>query len=323
MEVKTRQIAEDLAREERKKAAEERRAAVVERLRIQQEKEEKRRQDEINEAQRQLNRLETDRSLIVIEDELSHLVEMDYRELLERKMWQKREAERLAEYERQQRLNDEIEDRLRKERMKDLEAKRAKLAEIRRLQAANSEAAANGNNSNIATVREEANKLNRQLNIQNKAKFVTKRKVVPAVEIAAPEVSEQDCEAAVPMNIQDLMTPNDTASALPALKNTKEGGGISASIDMALLTDAPLQITEELASFQTMLLTIDNEPSVRTMLIQVSIMCILKSYIYHSSLANEQFLSMCRSSWTPNAICELNYEASCKPMLAIMIRRQQ
>eukprot|EP01035_Chromulina_nebulosa_P024319 gene24319-31642_t len=184
-EVEMRKIQEAEERERRKKAAEERRAAVLERIRLQAELEEKRKQDaiafaelQIANAERlkreQLEREYSEQRSMEIEDDRSQLAEQDYREQIERAMWQKKEMERLREYERQQQQRDEEEKRKRLERMHELDEKKRRLQELQKK--SQSQSTLNKTTTDAQKgAGDEAAQLTRQLRIQNRAKFVTKR----------------------------------------------------------------------------------------------------------------------------------------------------
>eukprot|EP00981_Chlorochromonas_danica_P000857 scaffold208_cov149-Ochromonas_danica.AAC.3 len=180
LEVEERKAKELAEKEERRKAAEARRAAVVERIRKQAELEERRKR----EAEEALQRIEeekvrreraalerhlTDQAQMTIEDNLSALAEQDFRELLERKLWKQREREKLLEWEREQQKKDQLEEEQRKLRLAELEEKRKKLEQLRQMQQAGDSKA------NEEKLREEGNRINKQLRIQNRAKFVSKK----------------------------------------------------------------------------------------------------------------------------------------------------
>lgn len=182
-DVEARKAAEIAEREARKRAAEERRKAVVERIRKQQEMEEKRKRDaelaririieeQARKEQEERDRLLADQTGMSMEDQLSSLAEQDYREYLERKAWQRRERERLLEWEREQKRKDELDEEQRKSRMAELEEKKKKLELLRQQQQAQTAA------STAATaqaMKEEGDRINKQLRIQNRAKFVSKK----------------------------------------------------------------------------------------------------------------------------------------------------
>ena len=123
------------------------------------------------------------RSGFALEEELSRLAQQAYNELLERQQWQQREQEKLAHWEKEQRVKDQLEKERRKERAAALAEKKARLAELQKLQ--NSAATPGAATRNIAQAREEAARLNKQLRIQNKARFVTRRVPAPGVQISA------------------------------------------------------------------------------------------------------------------------------------------
>eukprot|EP01038_Epipyxis_sp_PR26KG_P012569 gene12569-16857_t len=186
-EAEERKQQELIEKELKKKAAEERRAQVVEKIRKKKEDEERRaaeaeayRLQMIEEKQRLeqliIDRLNADRSGMSYEDDLSRLAEQDYREQIEKIKWKEREKLKLIEWEKEQKLKDNIEAQKRKERLAILEEKKAKLAEIRKLQGDNMGSnGQNNTNESLLKAREEAARLNKQLRIQNKAKFVSKQ----------------------------------------------------------------------------------------------------------------------------------------------------
>eukprot|EP00598_Pedospumella_elongata_P014145 CAMPEP_0184992258 /NCGR_PEP_ID=MMETSP1098-20130426/40493_1 /TAXON_ID=89044 /ORGANISM="Spumella elongata, Strain CCAP 955/1" /LENGTH=1255 /DNA_ID=CAMNT_0027517835 /DNA_START=84 /DNA_END=3851 /DNA_ORIENTATION=- len=185
-EVAERKRQEEAEKEARKKAAEERRAAVVERLRKKAEEEERRRleaeaallaihEEGLRKEQQARDRLASDRSTMVLEDDLSHLAEQDHKDKMEKLLYQQREKAKLAEWEKAQQLKDAEEAQARIARMAVLEEKKAKLAELKRLQNLSAGKDESGATSSMANARDEAAKLNKQLRIQNKAKFVTKK----------------------------------------------------------------------------------------------------------------------------------------------------
>ena len=68
---------------------------------------------------------------MVVEDELSVLSEQLYVEELEKREWLRKEAAKLAAWEKEQQEKDEIEMKKRKEKLLELEKKKKKLAELR------------------------------------------------------------------------------------------------------------------------------------------------------------------------------------------------
>jgi uncharacterized protein len=173
--------------------AEQRRQAVVERIRKKKEEEEaairraeEARLHEIAEKERiiqlALERLRSDRSQMEMEDELSNLAQQLYKEQLEKIRWKREEEERLAAWEEEQRKKDELEAIKRKERLAEIEAKKAKLAELRKAQmmsSGNPMASTEKEELRIKDVqqaREDAIKLGKQMRIQNKAKYVSKQR---------------------------------------------------------------------------------------------------------------------------------------------------
>ena len=188
-EVEERLKKEKLEQEAKRKAAEDRRAAVVERLRKKAEEEERRRleaeaallrikEGELRREQEARDRLEFDRTNMLTEDEFSHLAELAFKDKEEQRRWQEAEAAKLVEFERALQAKDAEEAEMRKARMVALEAKKAKLVELKRLQGLSNgqdgQGTTNSQQSQNST-REEAAKLTKQMRIQNKAKFVTKK----------------------------------------------------------------------------------------------------------------------------------------------------
>lgn len=180
LEVEERKAKERAEKEERRKAAEARRAAVVERIRKQAEMEERRKreaeealqrieEEKIRREREALERHLADQAQMVMEDNLSALAEQDFREQLERKLWKQREREKLVEWEKEQQKKDQLEEEQRKLRLAELEEKRKKLEQLRQMQQAGDSKA------NEEKLREEGNRINKQLRIQNRAKFVSKK----------------------------------------------------------------------------------------------------------------------------------------------------
>lgn len=178
-QVEIREAQEKAEREAKRIAAEERRKAVVERIRRQEELAEQRKREaelallRIKEAkerheQWERDRLASDLAQMPLEDQLSALAEQDFREILERKLWQERERAKLVAWEAEQREKDKIEEEKRQARMSELDEKRKKLDLLRQQQS-------KVQKPSDAAMKEEAERLNKQLRIQNKAKFVTRR----------------------------------------------------------------------------------------------------------------------------------------------------
>lgn len=190
LEVEARQAQERLEKELRKQAAEERRAAVVERIRKQAELEEARRREaelalqRIAEAaaraeQWEADRLLTDQATILMEDQLSMLYEQDCREKAERIRWKAAERDKLIAWEAAQQAKDLLDEEQRKARLSELEIKRKKLEELRALQAVKVD---------DSKLKEEGERINKQMRIQNRAKFVSKKIHHPAAnESSKPE----------------------------------------------------------------------------------------------------------------------------------------
>eukprot|EP00602_Paraphysomonas_sp_CaronLab_P009640 CAMPEP_0185021000 /NCGR_PEP_ID=MMETSP1103-20130426/3649_1 /TAXON_ID=36769 /ORGANISM="Paraphysomonas bandaiensis, Strain Caron Lab Isolate" /LENGTH=1577 /DNA_ID=CAMNT_0027552265 /DNA_START=163 /DNA_END=4896 /DNA_ORIENTATION=+ len=198
-EAEERRKQEELELEKKRQAAERRRQAVVERIRRKQEEEERRireaeeaRLREIAEKERAvqeaIERLRADRAGMEVEDDLSAVAEQMFKEELEREEWRRKEALRLAAWEDEQRRKDEAEALRRRERLAELEAKKAKLAELRQKQKLSAPAAAN-RQQDVESARAEARKMGKQMRIQNKAKFVS-RKRKDSVSSASTEVPD-------------------------------------------------------------------------------------------------------------------------------------
>lgn len=182
-EAEERKRREEEERAQRRLAAEERRRQVVERLRQQQREEEERAREAERqraliqaEAERKLkweeSRMASDRAMMPYEEQLSRLAEIDYRENMEKEAWLRHEKSRMEAWEEAQRLKDEEEEKARVERLATLEQKKAKLVELRRQQVLANAA----NPGNLQASRDEANKLAKNLRIQQRAKkYVTKR----------------------------------------------------------------------------------------------------------------------------------------------------
>ena len=117
-----------------------------------------------------------------MEDELSTIAEQLYLEQLNKKEWLRKEADKMAQWEKEQLLKDEMEVMKRKQKLLDLEEKKMKLAELRKKQRGD---VASLRQNDLLSARNEALKLSKQMRIQNKAKFVSKRR-------KGKEVSEKD-----------------------------------------------------------------------------------------------------------------------------------
>jgi len=185
-EAEERQRQGEKSREEKRKAAQKRREAIVERIRRKQEEEERliRQAAEAKlkalEMQKRLEeeaieRLRADRAAMSMEDELSKVSEQLWLEQQEKADWLRQEAEKLAEWEKEQRRRDEEEQKRRKRKLLELEEKKMKLAELRKAQDSDGSAA---RQDDLKSARNEALKLSKQARIQNKAKFVSKRRKV-------------------------------------------------------------------------------------------------------------------------------------------------
>ena len=166
-------------REAKRAANEARRAAVMERIRKQKEAEdEARRQAE--EAQRaieeeekrvemqQAARLEEDRSSMSMEDELSALAEQKCKEDEAEAARAKAEEDRIRLWEEGERRKAEEEEATRAQRIEELKAKRARLKEMQAK-------AKGGASQDRATLQAEAERQAKQMRIQNKAQFISRR----------------------------------------------------------------------------------------------------------------------------------------------------
>jgi ankyrin repeat protein len=210
-DIEARQALERAEREARRKAAEERRVAVVERIRKQKEMEELRKreaemalvrieEEKLRKIQEEKNRFLDNQTQMVLEDQLSMLVEQEYREYLERKVWQARERERLLEWEKEQKKKDQLEEEARKERMKELEEKKKKLELLRQQQ--QQQRKSNESSS------EQGEKLNKNLRIQNRAKFVSKK----IATINAHAVANNGVEL-----VEEIINHNSSSSQIDKL----------------------------------------------------------------------------------------------------------
>jgi hypothetical protein len=108
-----------------------------------------------------------------MEDALSAVGEQLFLEQQEKEEWLRKEAAKMAQWEKEQQLKDEIEMKKRKQKILDLEEKKRKLAELRKTQDGD---VASSRQSDLLSARNEALKLSKQMRIQNKAKFVSKRR---------------------------------------------------------------------------------------------------------------------------------------------------
>jgi ankyrin repeat protein len=276
LEVEVRLKREELEREAKKKAAEERRAAVVERLRKKAEEEERRKleaeaallriqQEGERREQQARDRLHNDRSTMVMEDELSRLAEHDYKEQLERLLWEKNEKEKLAEFERALQARDAEEAEARKARMAALEEKKAKLAELRRLQ---NLSGADGAQAQQNT-RQEAAKLDKQLRIQNKAKFVTKK--IQAHSGAANEAVVLVTDAATVMDATAVgedgaSAPGAVGDAVAGARVVGAGAVDTASASVVTVAAPSAQSnSEELTAFVAIVSAVESEAELKGM----------------------------------------------------------
>jgi len=197
LEVEARLAQEKREKEAKRLAAEQRRAAVVERLRLQAEAEERRRieaelqlqlikEEQLRSEQLAVERWLTNQRLMSREDEWSRLIELEYREQLRVQQEILAEKMRLVQLEAELKAREEDQARLRKLRMKELEEKKAKLLLLKQQQVS-----VGSNEQQLQLMRatkEESDRLNKQLRIQNRAKFVTKR-------LAAAEEEEPQSDA--------------------------------------------------------------------------------------------------------------------------------
>jgi ankyrin repeat protein len=276
LEVEARLKREELEREAKKKAAEERRAAVVERLRKKAEEEERRKleaeaallriqQEGDRREQQARDRLHNDRSTMVMEDELSRLAEHDYKEQLERLLWEKKEKEKLQEFERALQARDAEEAEARKARMAALEEKKAKLAELRRLQ---NLSGADGAQAQQNT-RQEAAKLDKQLRIQNKAKFVTKK--IQAHSGAANEAVVSVTDAASVMDgaavgEDGAPAPGAVGDAVAGARVVGAGAVDTASASVATVAAPSAQhSSEEVTAFAAIVSAVESEAELKAM----------------------------------------------------------
>lgn len=239
-EVEQRKLQEQLEKEERKKKAEERRLAVVERIRKQKEDEERRareaelellriEEEKIRRQQEILNRLEQERRTMTIEDEVSRYIENEYREELMRSEWKQQEERKMLEWEARQRELDEKERCDRERRLVDLEAKKAKLKEIKQLQQLTSGNSCNSDADKAAAaqaVRDEAAKIAKQMRIQNKAKFVSKRiKAGDSLQQVVADTAPP--EAVLPLTEGDLNGLVGSTSILSPTRSMRSSHGAS------------------------------------------------------------------------------------------------
>jgi len=225
-EVEQRKRDEILEKEKRKIAAEVRRAAVLDRIRLQKELEEQKEREAMflvakeqaeaeQKLQKQLQLLMAERNLMELEDERSEQVEIEFREKEQQAAWHRREAEQLRNYEREQQQRDEEERRKQGERLQELEEKKRRLQEMQRRTAGST----SKTNSEVKkTSGEEAAQLARQLRIQNRAKFVTKR-----FESAPSVVSSTPTPAAPPAD----------PPTIAAVETAVEGGAFSNALAAA------------------------------------------------------------------------------------------
>lgn len=112
---------------------------------------------------------------MLIEDEISHVAELDFREEFERKEWLRKEALKMSRWEEEQRMKDIEEEKLRKERLLEMEAKKRKLAELKEKNGIKDSNSVT-QKEDLERARQESLRLSKQMRIQNKAKFVSKKR---------------------------------------------------------------------------------------------------------------------------------------------------
>eukprot|EP01040_Poterioochromonas_malhamensis_P008962 gene8962-9702_t len=247
-DIEKRKAQEIAERQAKQKAAEERRAAVVERIRRQKELEEQRKREaelallKIEEEKLRKIRMEEERfkanqEQMMIEDQISMFVEQEYREYLEKKLWQQREKQRLLEWEKQQREKDALEEEARKLRMKELEEKKKKLELLRQQQ----QQKQNNNNNNAE--KEQREKMNKQMKIQNRAKFVSKKIAENNNNLNNEQVIDVVDHNSSTSQINHLLS-----SVLPPVNNNKEESRsprrVDENNDNSLRTPAPAVLTK-------------------------------------------------------------------------------
>ena len=110
-----------------------------------------------------------------VEDELSMIAEQLFLEKQEKAEWLRQEAAKMALWEKEQQRKDEDDLKKRKQKLLDLEEKKRKLRELRKTQDCENSVV---RESKLSSARTEALKLSKQTRIQNKAKFVSKKRKV-------------------------------------------------------------------------------------------------------------------------------------------------
>lgn len=211
------------------KAAEEKRRIVIEKIRQEEREEEERllkiKQEEEKKIaenerieQEIINKLKLEQVYMNKEDNLSYLWEQNYREELEIIKWKKEEKIKLEEWELQQKENDLKAAKQLEERSELMKEKKAKLEALRSKQKSLSQEDKKESEANKAKELEEATKLNKQLRIQNKAKYMSKciktNVVVPdktisnissSLSLTIPEAIVEEVPSIVVINSQILI----------------------------------------------------------------------------------------------------------------------
>lgn len=224
-EVEERQRQEEEDRRKKREAAEKRRQEIVERLRKKQEEEELalRKAEEERLAVLEKQKFEEDQarlrflhnqSLMMMEDEYSRIAEIAYQEELERQRWKQEQARKLAEWEDAQRMKDQEEEKLRVERLRELEEKKRKLAELKK----NQEISVSNQQKDLANARDESVRLGKQMKIQNKAKYVSK-KIKENQENIISQLNMNDNDESQIVKI--IGSPERTSTNPPTILNDK------------------------------------------------------------------------------------------------------
>lgn len=292
LEVEERMRKEAAEREAKRQAAEDRRAAVVDRLRKKAEDEERRRleaeaallriqEEGLRREQEARDRLESDRRHMQLEDDFSHLSEQDHKERMEKQLYLQREKEKLAEWERAQRLKDEEEARQRQARMAVLEEKKARLAELKRLQElSNSKDGSTAVNASLNVARDEAAKLNKQMRIQNKAKFVTKKiqsgsnadAVSAVVDVNTVDLSSNTMDSAVQVGASSRADEGSAAAITGGMTSVTSSiakgwvAAAAASVAGADMTQEQAQVQNpEREKFTLQLVAMESEVAVKAL----------------------------------------------------------
>jgi hypothetical protein len=108
------------------------------------------------------------------EDNLSNIWDQNYREELEIIKWKKEEKIKLEAWELQQKENDLVSKNQLEERAELMKEKKSKLEALKLKQKSVSQDDKKESEANRASILAEATKLNKQLRIQNKAKYMSK-----------------------------------------------------------------------------------------------------------------------------------------------------